>query len=330
MPLHHQARVLLDTLAAMSPADTGEVEVARAGPGLPDAEEALLRERGADTTPEQVGEVIDRTVPGPTGEVAIRVYRPRSDDGTAGPLPVLVYVHGGGWVTGDLDGVDAAARQLANGVDGVVVSVDYRRAPEDPFPASHDDVLAATRWVAAHGDELGVDASRLVIGGESAGATMAAATCLSLARAGEPVPRAQLLVYPLTDLLGDDWGSYTDAADTPPLTREKLRWFVAHETRDDEQRADPRLSLLRADHDELAAMPPALIFTAEEDPLRDQGEAFARALMDARVHVTLSRFPGMMHGFFGSAAVLDGARLAMLQAVAFVRAGFDGLEASAQ
>ena len=327
MPLHAQARELLDVLAGLSPEATGEVDAAREAPGLGDAVTEILRGRGEDTSPEDVGRVEDRSVPGPAGDVAIRVYRPR--DGGSG-LPVLIYVHGGGWVVGDLDGVDDVARRMANAASCLVVSVDYRRAPEDPFPASHDDVLAATRWVVDHGDELNADASRVVIAGESAGATMAAATCLGLAREGRAVPRGQLLVYPLTDLVGADWDSYRDAGDTPSLTRDALAWFAGHEAPDEEQRRDPRLSLLRMSADELAAMPPTLLFTAEEDPLRDEGEAFARALMDARVHVTVSRFPGMMHGFLGAFAVLNGAKLAMLQAVAFVQAGFQGYEPTAQ
>ena len=327
MPLHTQSRELLDTLATLSPEPSDEIDAARDAPGLGDAVTEILRGRGEDTTVEDVGRVEDRALPGPAGDVAVRVYRPR-DAGSG--LPVLVWVHGGGWVVGDLDGADAVARRMANAAQCLVVSVDYRRAPEDPFPASHEDVLAATRWVTENAHDLDADATRVVIGGESAGATMAAATSRDLHREGAIVPRAQLLVYPLTDLVGDEWESYRSAGDTPPLTRDALGWFTAREAPDDAQRRDPRLSLLRMSDDDLAAQPPTLLFTAEEDPLRDQGEAFAHALMDARVHVTVSRFPGMMHGFLGAFAVLDGAKLAMLQAVAFVQAGFQGYEPTAQ
>ena len=335
MPLHAQARALLDVLAEIAPSPAGAVptvEERRQGPGLGDAERELLRRRGADGrngtdgAPEPVHEVTDRTVPGPAGEVPVRVYRPAA----AGRLPILVYVHGGGWVIGDLDSDEVVPRALANRAECVVVSVDYRRAPEHPFPASHDDVLAVTRWVSDHGDELDADPTRVVIAGESAGATMATATCLSLAREGHRVPAAQLLVYPITDMVGQDYRSYREVDGTPPLTVDDVRWFVDQETTDRAETHDARLSPLLASGEELAGMPPTLLFTASEDPLRDQGEDYAHALMDAGVHVTLSRFPGMMHGFLGCTATLDGARLAMLQSVAFVAAAFAGREPAAQ
>lgn len=329
MPLHAQARELLDVLAeigeASPPADAAEL---RDAIGLDDAERELLRRRGLEIPPpETIGGVEDRRV---AGDVHVRILRPRPGGDDDRALPVLVYVHGGGWVIGDVESDDVVPRALANRARCVVVSVDYRLAPEHPFPASHDDVLAVTRWVMDHGDELDADPARVVIAGESAGATMAVATCAALAQEGHRLPVAQLLVYPVTDLVGEDYPSYHDADGIAPLTVGLLRWFGEQETTDTAELADPRLSPLLAAPDQLAAQPPTLVLTAEGDPLRDQGERYARALMDAGVHVTLSRFPGVMHGFLGRVASLDGARQALLQATALVRAGFDGYEPAAQ
>ncbi|RZT88335.1 acetyl esterase [Pseudonocardia sediminis] len=329
MPLNAQAQELLDALAELGPAVIGRssLEEARDSPGLADAVSVILRRRGEDPAVDAAHTDERRTVPGPAGDVEVRVLRP--SPGGAEALPILVYVHGGGWVLGDLDD-DGIVPELVRRAGCLAVSVGYRRAPEAPFPASHDDVVAALRWVLAHGDELGGDPGRVAVGGDSAGATMATAACRTLALAGERGPSAQLLAYPLADLTDGDRPSRRDAADTPPLTATALDWFVAQETTEDGQRRDPRLSPLLATHDELAALPPTLLFTAEQDVLRDEGEAYARALMDARVHVTLSRFPGMMHGFLGCHRVLDGADLAMTQAAAFLSAGFEGAEPAAQ
>ena len=264
----------------------------------------------------------DRTIPGPGGPLPVRVYRPnvggvlgRVREAVGGrPLPVLVFAHGGGFVVGSLDAADSAARGLANQAQCVVVSVGYRLAPEHRFPAAHEDLLAAVRWLSAHADELDGDPERLAIAGESAGGTLATATCLALARAGERLPVLQALIVPVTD-----WAD-----------RGAMHWYARHLVSDPAQVEDPRLSPLRLPLRELAGLPPTIVVTAGADELREQGEAYALKLMDAGVHVTLTRFPGVGHSFFGMKAVLAAANLAVLQVGAAVRAGFEGLEPAAQ
>lgn len=270
-------------------------------------------------TPPRLEVVEDLELP---GSIAARLYRPhRSEPGEA--RPVLVYFHGGGWVLGGLDYCDASARGLSNLARCMVVSVSYRLAPEHRFPAAYDDALAATKWVLANARELGADPDRAAIGGESAGATLATATCLALAREGHALLRMQLLVYPVTDLVGQDYPSYSDSAEARPLGMERLMWFVGHALPDSDQLEDFRVSPLRAPLEELAGLPPALVITAASDPLRDQGEAYALKLMDAGVQTSLTRFPGVMHGFFLMGAVLDTAQLAVTQAGTALRAAFE-------
>lgn len=339
--LNAQAQAVLDELAALGarPVESLTPEQARAQPSLADGVRALMRRQGREPEPEEVGEVQARTLPGPAGELPVRVYRPklggvvsrvRETVGSGRGLPVLIWIHGGGWVTGSPDSADASARALANRGQCVVASVGYRRGPEHPFPAAHDDVFAATRWVMDHAAELDADPERVAIGGESAGATLATATCLAFKREDGRLPLLQALVYPVTDLVGQDYPSYSDSADAKPLTLAALRWFVRHALADPGQAEDVRVSPLLAPAGELVGMPPAIVITAASDPLRDQAEAYAVALMDAGVHTTLTRFPGVMHGFFGMEAVLDAANLAVTQTGLAVRAAFEGLEPAAQ
>jgi acetyl esterase/lipase len=229
--------------------------------------------------------------------------------GTA--LPVIVYVHGGGWVIGDLDVYDASPRALANRVGALVVSVEYRHAPEFPLPAAHDDVLAATRWVAANAAELGGDPTRLSMVGESAGGNMVAATALALA--GEVPLRAQVLVYPVT-ATSMDTPSYEEARDARPLYSAMMRWFFINAISDASDLLDPRLDLMSVPAEQLAGLPTTLVITAERDPLRDEGEAFAARISDAGVAVEAVGYPGMGHEFFGMAAVVDQAAAAQQKA----------------
>lgn len=329
MELNSQARAVIDELDALGPKpiESLDPEEAREQPTVVDAVRSLLRKRGTDPGPEEVGRVEDRTIPGPDGNIPVRVYWPKGVEETG--LPVLVYVHGGGWVLDDLDSSEASCRALTNLASCVVVSVEYRRAPEHPFPASHEDVLAATRWAMERADEVGGDPARVAIAGESAGGNMAAATCIELKRAGERLPVFQALVYPVTDFVGRDYRSYEDSAQAEPFNLAMLEWFARYEMSDPSQAADVRLSPLRASNEALSGLPPAIVITAESDPARDQGEAYAHKLMDAGVHVSLTRFPGVMHGFFGMGAVLDSARLAVRQAALALSAGFEGIEPAA-
>jgi acetyl esterase len=215
---------------------------------------------------------------------------------------VLVYFHGGGWVIGDLDTHDTLCRELANQSGCAVIAVDYRLAPEHRVPAAVDDAIAATRWIAANGSQLKIDPARLAVGGDSAGGNLAA-VCAQQARDDDLALAAQLLVYPNTALLGD-YPSRTENADGYFLTLADMRWFALQYTglREDDPAAeqlnkDPRLSPLHAAS--LADLAPAVIATAEFDPLRDEGEAYAVALRDAGGQVTHRRFAGLIHGFYG-------------------------------
>ncbi len=236
--------------------------------------------------------------------VPVRVYRPSA----ATNLPILVVLHGGGWVIGSVDEYDLTARQFANASGAIVVSVDYRLAPEDPFPAPLDDCWTALRWTAAHAAELGGDASRLAIGGDSAGGNLSAACALRARDEGGPALVLQVLIYPVCDC---DFTrpSYVTNGEGYLLESEEMQWFFDCYTGSGDERTDWRISPLRVP--DLAGVAPAVVLTAEYDPLRDEGEAYADRLRAAGIEVELRRFNGMIHGFFGCPAAFDAARDAM-------------------
>ncbi|WP_240641454.1 alpha/beta hydrolase [Nocardioides ferulae] len=236
----------------------------------------------------EVAEVRDLTVPGGEGERPARLYRP-----AAGELPTVLLFHGGGWVIGDLDTHDLMARTLATACEAVVVSVDYRLAPEHPFPAAVDDALAATRWAAAHLAELGGD-GRLAVAGDSAGGNLAAVTAQAMRDEGVPLA-GQLLVYPGTDFTSDH-PSRAENAEGYFLDQATMLWFAAQYVGHlgPEQLTDPRLSPLRGD---VTGVAPAVVVVAQFDPLRDEGTAYAEALRAAGVPVSLEHFDGLIHGF---------------------------------
>jgi acetyl esterase len=305
MPLDPQAKQLLDQMASMGtpPLQAMSVPEARA---FMDSLAAL----GGDV--EAVAHVDDRTVPGPAGDIPGRLYRPGSD----GPLPLLVYFHGGGWVIGGLESYDRLCRSLANAAGCAILAVDYRLAPEHKFPAAVDDCYAATSWAVAQAAALGADGTRAAIGGDSAGGTLTAVVAqLARDRSG-PGLRFQLLIYPATDVAYDT-PSYRENATGYFLELDAMRWFYDHYLRNDADRADPRASPLRAA--DLHGLPPALVITAEFDPLRDEGEAYAARLREAGVPVTLTRYDGMIHGFFGLAPLLDQGKQAVAEAAAALR-----------
>ena len=309
--LDPQARRLLDAYSGLRPLppETLTPDLARLQPTLRDAVRAVLTADGRRTDPEPVGAVRTDVV---DGGPPVRVYVPIG----AGdhPLPVVVWVHGGGWVLHDVDTYDASCRGVANRTNAVVVSPQYRRAPEHPFPAAYEDVLATVRWVRENAAALGADPARIGIGGESVGATMAAATCLVLMAAGERPPVAQVLVTPLVTA-AQVGASMADAADARPLNRPLLSWMLLHAFAGAPRAArDPRVDLLSLTPPQLAGMPPALVVTAERDPLRSQGESFADRLIAAGVPTTASRYAGVPHEFFGAAAVLDAAANAQQEA----------------
>ena len=255
--------------------------------------------------PEQVvpvGAVEDRTVPGAEAELRARVYRPEG----AGPFPTVVFFHVGGWVTGDLETHDNQARSVARHGRAVVVSVDYRLAPEHPFPAAVDDAVAAARWAAAHLGELGGD-DRLAVAGDSAGGNLAAVVAQQLHADGTPVT-AQFLIYPAVDSAGD-YPSRVENAKGYFLEQPTMDWFYGHYAGGFDDAADPRLSPLRAA--DLSGLAPALVVTAEFDPLRDECEAYAEALRAAGVPVQQQRYDGLIHGFFDMGPISAAAQAAI-------------------
>jgi acetyl esterase len=242
-----------------------------------------------------VRSVEDGVISGPAGDIPIRTYRPEAD----GPLPTVVFFHGGGFVIGDLDTHDDHTRLICHDVEAVVVSVDYRLAPEHPFPAGFEDCLAATHWVADHIAEFGGNADRIAVAGDSAGGNLAAAVSLVIAKEGGPKLAAQPLIYPGVDFRDDDslHASRIENGEGLFLTADDMRWFRNHYLHDEAHIDDPRASVLLAP--DLTGLPPAIVGTGEYDPLRDEGEAYAKALEDAGVKVVLHRYDGLIHGFFG-------------------------------
>ena len=300
MPLDPQAKAIIDQFAAVGGAELHEMSVSQ-------ARELILGMAGLAGEPEPIARVENRMVPGPAGDIPIRVYTPV---GTA-PFPVLVYFHGGGWVIGNLDTHDGVCRSLANRVGCIVVSIDYRLAPEHPFPAAPEDCYAATRWIAEHAATLGADRGRIAVGGDSAGGNLAAVVALMARDRGGPKLVYQLLIYPATDA-DFETRSCRENAEGYFLTRADMIWFWNHYAPRDEDRRNPYAAPLRAAS--LGGLPPALVITAEFDPLRDEGEAYAARLRDEHVPVRLSRYDGMIHGFFQMGAVVDRGRAAVEEA----------------
>ncbi len=260
----------------------------------PRARRRLLEGVGVvEGPPLPVAAIVDATFPAATGPARLRAYVPRAD----APLPALLYFHGGGWAVGDLRSHDRACRRLAVEGDQVVLAVDYRLAPEHPFPAGLDDAVAAVRWARAHARTFGAAPGRLAIGGDSAGGNLTAATCLRLRDEGELQPAFQLLIYPATDLRRQT-ASYRLLGEGYLLTHASMDWYLACYAAPIEH---PRASVVL--EPDLSALAPAIVVTAGFDPLRDEGEAYAARLREAGVPVEHLAFPGQIHGFLN----LDGA-----------------------
>jgi acetyl esterase len=268
--------------------------------------------------PEPVAELTELAATGPAGPIRLRLYRGRpAGQNTA--QPVLVYFHGGGWVIGDLESHDQVCRAFANAVPCTVIAVDYRLAPEHKFPAAVDDAIAATRWIAANAATLGIDPRRIAVAGDSAGGNLSAVVCLDARDRREAMPVLQILIYPSTDMAMAT-ASLEQFAEQLPLTRKGMRWFVDHYLRSAEDVKDWRASPSRASS--LRGLPPALVITAGFDPLRDEGEAFAKALSEAGVPVTLERFEGQIHGFLTMGRIIADSRRAIDLAAAALRKAF--------
>jgi acetyl esterase len=307
--LDKNVKALLDQLAAV-----GGPKLWELGPQAARAAMRMNIFRGNDV---EIGATEDRRFPGPGGNVGVRVYTPLN--ASAPLLPGLVFFHGGGFVLGDLESHDGLCRSIANESGCRVVSVDYRLAPEHPFPAAVEDCMAAAEWAAANAADLGIDAARIAVGGDSAGGNLAAVVAVLAKKKGAPKLSFQLLIYPVTQLGGPDTASMKENAAGYFLEKSSMEWFTRLYCPDLAHRGDPRLSPLLAD--DLAGLPPAYVVTAGFDPLRDEGKAYADKLDAAGVPVTYVNYPGMVHGFFSFRALVPKAREAMAAAAAALHAG---------
>jgi acetyl esterase len=267
--------------------------------------------------PEEVADVSDRTIPGPGGDIPIRVYTPAGAGSRA--LPCLIYYHGGGWVLGDIIGTDTICRAVANRTGCKIVSVEYRLAPEHKFPAPLDDCYAALEWVAASGGSIRVDTGRLAVGGDSAGGNLAAAVALRARDEGGPALRMQLLIYPVTNH-DFDTASYQENGAGYLLTQDMMKWFWDHYLNSADEGKQAVVSPLRADS--LRGLPRAFVLTAEFDPLRDEGEAYAERLREAGVEVTHKRYEGQIHAFWQMPGVFPAALKAADDSAAELKAAF--------
>lgn len=309
MPLDPQAQAFLDQMAAL-----GTPPMSTLTPDEVRLDTKMQREM-IPIEPEPVAQVVNGAIPGPAGQIPVRIYTPAG----SGPFPALVFFHGGGWVICDLDTHDGLCRSLCNGAGCAVVSVDYRLAPEHKFPAAPEDCYAATRWVAEHAPEINADPDSIAIGGDSAGGNLTAVVAqMARDRDGPPLV-FQLLIYPATDFTFDG-PSLHENADGYFLTTDDMDWFTNHYLNSNADRTNPLASPMQAD--DLSDLPPALVITAEFDPLRDEGEAYGQQLQEAGVDVTISRYSGMIHGFVSRDPVMDKGRQARAECAMALRAAF--------
>jgi acetyl esterase len=295
MPLHPQVAPLLEQLNSTE------------GPGFeslpPDEARTIFSNLALLDAKEEVARVEDRTVPGPGGPIPVRIYTPVTPAGVA-PTGTVLFLHGGGFVVGDLDTHDGTCRMLANRSGAMVVAVDYRLAPEARAPAALEDSMAALAWVVEHAAELGATNDKVAVAGDSAGGNLAALVCQRARDLGGPSLAFQLLIYPATDLtMGHP--SIVENGEGHLLTKTGMEWFMRHYLGDADPK-DPAVSPLFVDS--CIGLPPAMVITAEFDPLRDEGEAYAQRLQADGVPVEAIRYDGQIHAFVGMAAILDDAR----------------------
>jgi len=285
----------------------------------PDEARAFYLQGRAVTNPDppNLRSVEALAIPSPTASIAARLYTPMTLRESQGRSPGLIFFHGGGWVIGDLDSHDVVCRKLADEGQLRVIAVDYRLAPEHKFPAAVEDALAATRWIAANADALGIDPSRLLVGGDSAGGNLAAVVAIAARDGGGPALAGQLLIYPATDFAMTH-PSHREPETSVILTHSVINWFRDHYLRGPDDAADWRASPARIGS--LAGLPPAYVLTAGADPLRDEGEEYARRLTEAGVPVTHRGFPGQFHGFFTMGKLLQQANVAASDIGAWLRA----------
>ena len=296
-------QAVLDQLAKLGPKplETLTPAEARRQPTPKDAVIALLEAQGKPTAPDASVATKDTTIPGPGGRLPVRIYTPKE---AAGPLPVVVYYHGGGWVIADKNVYDAGARAISKLANAVVVSVDYRLAPEHKFPAAHDDAFATYKWALENAAAINGDPNRVSTAGESAGGNLAVATAMAARDGGVKLPTSVLAVYPIA---GTDTttASYAEDASAKPLSRPAMVWFLNHYTRSPADWQDPRINLVGAN---LRGLPPTTVITDQIDPLRSEGQMLAQKLEAAGVAVQSRNYDGVAHEFFGMGAVLEKAR----------------------
>jgi acetyl esterase len=296
MPLDPQVKAVLDQMAGLPRLEQLSVADAR----------KQVEERTAVKLPTlPVASTLNRSIPGPAGALPIRIYTPMGN----GPFPLMVFFHGSGFVLCSLDTHDGVCRNLCSAAGCIVVSVDYRLAPEHKFPAGPEDCYAATKWAADHASELNADPGRIVIAGDSAGGNMVAVTALMIRDRGGPQLRGQLMIYPVTDYFTSGHPSYTENAEGYGLTAAGMRWFWNHYLNSESEANNPFASPLRAK--DLGGLPSALIITAEYDVLRDEGERYGHRLAEADVLTKISRYDGMNHGFFNMYGIVDKAKQAL-------------------
>jgi len=307
MPLNSQVKSFLDMLAGLGGPPLEQLPVAEARA----VALAMIDFSGPE---EPLAEVANRSITGPAGPIAVRVYRPVLRE----TLPALIYFHGGGFVIGNLDTHDRMCRALANASGCAVIAVDYRLAPEHKYPAAVDDAYAATSYIAEHAVEFSIDPNRIAVGGDSAGGSLATVVCLLSRDRSGPRLKYQLLIYPWVDFYGQS-PSMQQYSKDHFLTREGLDWFAENYLPSREASLEPSASPMNAI--DFRGLPPALVITAECDPLRDQGEAYAGKLQGAGIPVELKRYEGMIHPFLSLAGVVDAAKTAIADAGSAVRRG---------
>ena len=306
MPLGKQEKDFIDQIVEAGGRGFNEMEVL-------EAREAALQLFKVEN-PENVANVQDRKIKTLNGDVPIRIYTPDGD----GPHPILVFFHGGGWVIGDLDTHDATCRVLTNAVKCITISVDYRLAPEHKFPAAPEDCYEATKWAMLNAASFGGDPNHIAVGGDSAGGNLAAAVALMSGDRGAPSLCYQLLLYPVTNH-SFDTVSCKENGEGYLLTKDSMVWFWNHYLENDEAGESPYASPLQAKY--VNSPPPGIVITAEFDPLRDEGEAYAKRLQDAGAAIKATRYDGTIHGFF-SFFHLDAHKKAMAEIVTELGAAF--------
>lgn len=317
----HDMQEVLTTLGSMNgkPIETLEPAEARKQPTPTDAVMAVLKKRGKDTDPTALVPGVtskDTEIAGPAGQLPVRIYTPVG----AGPFPVIVYYHGGGWVIANKDVYDGGARGIAKQSNAIVVSVDYRLAPEAKFPAQHDDALATYKWAAQNAASINGDPKRLSLAGESAGGNLAIATAIAAQGQGLTKPLHIVSVYPIAQASDLSTPSYKDSATAKPLNRPMMEWFAKHTLRNEQDKKDPRIDLVHAN---LKGLPPVTLISAQIDPLRSDADLLEAALKKSGVKVEHKLYAGTTHEFFGMAAVVPEAKEAQALAGKRMREAFE-------